>query len=127
MTTDQYGSPVGFTYNLTNPTHMHGVPDLISTTGSPANGVVWSPFRQTTLLDGRAHEYEFELDLRVESPGSTGTQNTVFFNATANVILPAYCVVVEVVSYNNSFNYNGTGNVMLLDDGTGQLATPIPL
>lgn len=126
-TTDPYGTGIGFSYLLDNPTHMTVVPDLIALTGAPPTGVQWTPFRQSQPLDGRAHDYEFELDLRVESPGSTGTSNTVFFNASALVNLPAYCVVVEVISYNNSFNYNGTGNVMLLDDGTGQLATPIPV
>lgn len=117
---------------LSNNTHMFAVKDLITQDmASPvpaAVGWTWSTHSFQMIgpgPQGSGQQYHGEADIRVENPGGTGAINFIEFTEQAAANFVFQCLQVEVVSYNNSFNYNGSGQIMLIDNATDQLANPI--
>ena len=122
----KYWDPV-----LSNNTHMFPVKDMVLNTSSTAPGqLAWTWKTHSGNLNGIQNdviqEYNGEVDIRVENPGGTGTINYIQFNEINNPDNVAYLFVqLEVVSYNNSFNYNGSGQIILIDQATDQIVSPI--
>jgi len=101
-------------------------PQTLVTVGLPA----WSWYLQSneTVAGQERFCTIIEADIRVETATSAGSviDNTITFTNNNTLGFPDWAAVeIEVVNYNNYFDYQGNGPVMLLDEVTGQLATPV--
>jgi hypothetical protein len=121
------GTSGSFEYSagLSNFTHMFPVKDLLEARGS-TTGWTWAfATNGPTGITGPPKELICEADVRVENPGGTGATNHILFQKSGTGIPSCFAIRCEVISYNNSFDYDGTKQLMLLDNTTGALATPV--
>jgi hypothetical protein len=107
------------------------VKDLIATGPLPAKLPAWDWYTISghTVIGEELSCVTIEADIRLESPSSVGsiTDNSITITATG-IGDPSYThVEFKCVNYNNYFDYNGVGQVILVDPRTQQVVSPVNL